>query len=652
MEISEIKRNLTITEVLSHYNLKANHNNLLKCPFHEDKTASLQLYPKTNTYNCFSCGANGDTIQFIQDYEKTTKYEALKKASQFINPSSIKLINSSTNKPINTLTMDEQSKIAVITKAWNYFNNAIKTSKQAQDYLTKRNLNYNTGSVGYNSVQLHHRQSRELVESYAKYHLLSDSGTKGKTETCYSVWAKNCIIFSLRNKQNQVVSLYGRSIYDNTENKHFYMKDRQGLYPHYPKPETKTLIIPECIIDTATLLQIPEITSNYELLSSYGTNGLTAEHKDAIKELKELEEIIIFFDGDEAGRTGAEARATELKEIKPNVKFTYVETPESEDINSLSLGHEPELFTELINNRIPFSFSIEKKEVGSNNPEPETKPMQSEPEPQPKTSNIKLETTNPDYITYQTETLEFALLGGISIKQLDRMRVTLRTSRSPQLSPLHSIRQNLDLYNDDQVEKYIRKAAERLEMGTSQINKQLYELIEKLEKYRLEKRDEQKENFRQPQIKLSESEKKEAIEKLKQKNLISWLKNQIKETGLVNEENNGLLLFLIFLTRNFKDPLHALVHGLSGSGKTHLLKSIIKLVPPEVVYTTTAITENVLFYPPYKEFWKHKILMLEDLDGSYSALLPLREFMSNQYISKLSTEHDPKTGEFKQRYLE
>ena len=44
--------------------------------------------------------------------------------------------------------------------------------------------------------------------------------------------------------------------------------------------------------------------------------------------------------------------------------------------------------------------------------------------------------------------------------------------------------------------------------------------------------------------------------------------------------------------------------------------------------------------------------MLEDLDGSYAALLPLREFMSNQYISKLSTEHDPKTGEFKQRFLE
>lgn len=232
------------------------------------------------------------------------------------------------------------------------------------------------------------------------------------------------------------------------------------------------------------------------------------------------------------------------------------------------------------------------------------------------------------------------------------MRATLRTNLVPQLSPLHSIRQSLDLYNDEHVEKYIRKAAERLEKGTSQPSSPIYELIEKLEEYRLTKRQEQKRSFKKPGVELSEKEKKQAIEYLKTPELSSWLRSKLGQTGLVGEENNGLLLFLIFLTRNFESPLHALVHGNSGSGKTHLLKSVIKLIPEECVYTTTAITENVLFYPPYKEFWKHKILLLEDLDGSYSALLPLREFMSNQYISKLSTEHDQKTGEFKQRFLE
>ena len=107
--------------------------------------------------------------------------------------------------------------------------------------------------------------------------------------------------------------------------------------------------------------QIQEITSQYELLASYGTNGLTEEHKQAIKELKELEEIIFFFDGDEAGRTGAAARANELKEIIQGVQISYVETPEGEDINSLSIGHEAGIFTELLQNRKPFFFSTELK---------------------------------------------------------------------------------------------------------------------------------------------------------------------------------------------------------------------------------------------------------------------------------------------------
>jgi len=98
--------------------------------------------------------------------------------------------------------------------------------------------------------------------------------------------------------------------------------------------------------------------------------------------------------------------------------------------------------------------------------------------------------------------------------------------------------------------------------------------------------------------------------------------------------------------------LHALVHGSTGSGKTNLLKSILKLVPPESKYETTALTENVLFRPPYKDFWKNKILLIEDLDGSYKALLPLREFMTNQYISKFASEPNPKTGKYEQTLLE
>jgi hypothetical protein len=79
-------------------------------------------------------------------------------------------------------------------------------------------------------------------------------------------------VFALRNKANQVAGLYFRSTVNDHEQKHFYLKDSTGLYPAYPSPETKKLIITESIIDTASLLQIKAITGEYSLLSAYGTN--------------------------------------------------------------------------------------------------------------------------------------------------------------------------------------------------------------------------------------------------------------------------------------------------------------------------------------------------------------------------------------------
>ena len=68
MQLPEIKQQLSILKVLAHYNLTPDRNNRLKCPFHEDKTPSFHVYPKTGTWNCFSsnCSAgSGDQVDFI-----------------------------------------------------------------------------------------------------------------------------------------------------------------------------------------------------------------------------------------------------------------------------------------------------------------------------------------------------------------------------------------------------------------------------------------------------------------------------------------------------------------------------------------------------------------------------------------------------------
>jgi DNA primase len=56
MEIQDIKSNLRLSQILSHYGLKPK-NNMLNCPFHEDKTASLQVNLEKHFYKCHACGA-------------------------------------------------------------------------------------------------------------------------------------------------------------------------------------------------------------------------------------------------------------------------------------------------------------------------------------------------------------------------------------------------------------------------------------------------------------------------------------------------------------------------------------------------------------------------------------------------------------------
>jgi DNA primase len=78
-----------------------------------------------------------------------------------------------------------------------------------------------------------------------------------------------------------------------------------------------------------------------------------------------------------------------------------------------------------------------------------------------------------------------------------------------------------------------------------------------------------------------------------------------------------------------------------GSGKTYLQTKVSECLPEESVRTITSLTENTLYYSA-KDFWKHKLLLIEDLEGVYNAFLPLREFMSKQSISKLTTDKDAK----------
>ena len=75
--IEVVRSKLTTEQVIERYLGAPNRLKKFLCPFHNDKSPSLSINPRTGKYRCFSCGAHGDMIDFVQDYFNVTKKEAL-----------------------------------------------------------------------------------------------------------------------------------------------------------------------------------------------------------------------------------------------------------------------------------------------------------------------------------------------------------------------------------------------------------------------------------------------------------------------------------------------------------------------------------------------------------------------------------------------
>lgn len=270
----------------------------------------------------------------------------------------------------------------------------------------------------------------------------------------------------------------------------------------------------------------------------------------------------------------------------------------------------------------------------------------------------KLNTTNPEAITYQTEEIAYTILGGIRLEGLDRLRVTIKIEvvnrkfqhylNNPDIAAL-AIRQNLDLYSITQVEKLARLIADRLEVGVTAVSKDLSDITAELERYRLQQ-IEQKQQEQNSSIKiLTEAEKETAIKFLQQKNLLQATNEMIGKSGIVGEELNRLIMWLIYTSRKTAKPLHIISMGSSGTGKSHLQEKVGELIPEEDKIEITALTENAFYYFD-KAALGHKLILIEDLDGIWKALYPLRELQSKQRISKTITIKD-KNGNTKTIHL-
>jgi DNA primase len=545
MEIKQIKSTLSITEVIQNYGLKVNKNKMVNCPFHEDKTPSMQISTARNLYKCHGCDKKGDVIQFVQDYEKLTKHEALLKCTELVEGQKSKVASQKTIK--TEQITDHPQRTTFLTKMFLSFRKGLLCSDPAKSYCQSRNIDFEQLEIGFNAGQFHHgmRKDEKLINDCLQYGLLSLGGTNSRTGgQAYKPFGNRSIVFPLKNKYNQIVSFYFRSTIvppSGAEGaKHFYLKNRQGLYPNYPKATTKKLILTEAIIDAASLLQLTEINKNYSILACFGTNGLSEEHLQAIKIWAESApspsgrageglEIIFFFDGDKPGNEAVKKYQNQLKTLNLKLTISQVQTPDYEDANSLIIGHEKEILIHLIDERKPITTEKANPTLGN-----------------------------------------FATLRETENK--DNKKEVLDDLDKPQTPP----------------------------SGVG------------------------------------------GLDFLKQPNLLQEINKLIEQSGIIGEENSRLLLFIIASSYKTKSPLHAIVQGSSGSGKTHLISKIADLIPQEDVLRFTRITESSLYNWGEYEL-VNKLLVIEDLDGlKEEAMFAMRELISNQRLSSSVSIKDKK----------
>ncbi|AZB31873.1 toprim domain-containing protein [Chryseobacterium balustinum] len=482
-------------------------------------------------------------IQFIEDYEKISKHEAIKKAESLISNEQLSVKNTrGTAENLGQTDFSGERSALFLENTFSYFRKALYCSNPAKQYVEKRNLDNSILEIGYNSGQFHHgeRKSEELINNALEAGLLLDKGLiNNRTgEKGYSIFANKCIAFPLKNNENQIVSFYFRSILEKDNAKHFYLKNRSGIYPCYPKTETKKLILTEAIIDAASLLQIKEIRDNYSIIACFGTNGLNEEILNSIKNLENLEEIIFCFDQDKAGKEAVKKYAKMLNDLfltkeevndhlsNNQVTLSFVELPNN-DVNETLQLHDEKIFTKLLEER-KFIFSTE---------------------------NVS-----------------------------NKVTVT-------------EVNQNIEK------EEVAKTTKDEIVKNSKNLT---------------------------------------TIDFLEQKDLLKSLNQVIEKAGIIGEENSRLLLFLITISYLNKSPLHGIVQGSSGSGKTHIISRIADMMPQEDVLRFTRITESSLYNWGEFDLFQ-KIIIIEDLDGlKEDALYALREFISNQVLRSSVTIKDKK----------
>jgi hypothetical protein len=187
--------------------------------------------------------------------------------------------------------MDDIS-ISILRTIHKSVSNGIRSAKatKPRKWLADRKLSIDLTGVCFQSGQGHHRKQQSFKDSLERVGFLRKSEAATSTgEQGYSSFAPFSILFPLKNGKGDVVNFYAIDIRNNKTQ----WLNEEGIYPEYPKPTTRKLIIVANPMEAATILQAG-ILDNREAVMALNEGVFTQEHQTTIEQLTDLQEIILI----------------------------------------------------------------------------------------------------------------------------------------------------------------------------------------------------------------------------------------------------------------------------------------------------------------------------------------------------------------------
>ncbi len=298
--IEALKARLDIVDIVGTYvELKrAGSSFKAPCPFHDEKSPSFVVNPSRQSYHCFGCGAHGDSIKFVMEYEKLNYPEAIEKLA------------ASSNFTLHYTDDTKQKKRSNLLETLNeWYQKLLEQNKTAMDYLHERGIyassieRFEIGYAPTSPETLRFLEQRKLSTPEAIEQGAIGRGDDGRLFARFI----ERITFPIHSTSGAIVGFGGRTItghqakYVNSSQSAIFNKSRL-LYAYHLAREAiyrrREIIVTEGYLDVVMLHQ----AGFTHAVATLGT-ALTSEHLPLLR--KGEPKVFVAYDGDKAGRAAA-----------------------------------------------------------------------------------------------------------------------------------------------------------------------------------------------------------------------------------------------------------------------------------------------------------------------------------------------------------